>query len=467
MKQTVRKFVKRHQLWEQGDHLIAAVSGGIDSMVLLYLLADLRALDKMQLTCLHIDHSLRPEDAENEKLLVQEACEKLHVPFIAKQVDVPFAKLEGKSSTQTAARNLRYEAYQKALEETQAVAVVTAHHADDQMETVLMQQVRGTWLGGAPGIPVKREIGKGRVVRPFLSVGKKELIDYQQSQNVPYLDDPSNQSEAYTRNRFRKYVIPYLLEENPSAHLHFQAQVERLEEDRAFMFQEARKCIDETVTFSRSEEAEISISTFKKWPIPLQRYGFHLVLNYLYSSLKEPVLDVHISACMELLYSDHPSKAIDLPVMGRAWRSYDMLYLSVKKVGDAEETEEEKRLPVPGSVETELGFLTARIENSIPNASSCEECLVVPLHWVTLPLKVRTKHAGDRIQPFGMKGKRQKLSRIFIDEKVDKHLRQKWPVVTDANDNILWLPLLKQSEWANLEQEPPPYLVCSFTSMES
>lgn len=201
-----------------GRHVLVAVSGGVDSMVLLHALARLRGAANLTLTVGHVNHGLRGEQADGDEAFVMAAAGELGVPVVQARVE-PRRLREGGSkrarpTLQEAARRLRWEALETLAEQVDAECIATAHHLDDQAETVLMRILRGTSPEGLGGMePVSHE---GRRVRPLLDVTRAEIEAFADAEGIAWRDDASNESDAYTRNRLRRHWIPGLSEDfNP------------------------------------------------------------------------------------------------------------------------------------------------------------------------------------------------------------------------------------------------------------
>lgn len=210
MEQEVQRFMTDNQLVEKGNTVLVAVSGGADSMALLSLLADMRAEWSLTIYVVHVNHQLRGEESEKDCMFVQNWCRKRGVHFQEYRVDVNAQKQTEKVGTQAAAHTLRYQAFSTEMNRVSADVLATAHHGDDSTESVLMKLNRGTTPYLRLGIAAKRDFEQGSLIRPLLCVTKEAILKYCNEKEILYRDDSSNESEGYTRNRFRKYVVPEL-----------------------------------------------------------------------------------------------------------------------------------------------------------------------------------------------------------------------------------------------------------------
>jgi tRNA(Ile)-lysidine synthase len=238
-----KKLVEREGLVKPGDGVLAAVSGGPDSVCLLHLLWRLKKTVPFKLDAVTINHGLRKEAAK-EVGRVAALCEKLGVPLFVRSIGVREFAGRNKTSIETAARALRYGVFSKTASAAGSAAVATGHTANDNAETIMMWLIRGTGAEGVSGIPVSRRLEGGvRVIRPMLSATRAEVMEYIRRNKLQYSIDRSNLSKEYTRNRIRAQVLPMLEKYNPRVveHLFNFSQIMNREND--FMNDAARKAI--------------------------------------------------------------------------------------------------------------------------------------------------------------------------------------------------------------------------------
>ncbi|WP_096441111.1 tRNA lysidine(34) synthetase TilS [Alteribacter populi] len=450
MKQTVDRFIDRNGLIKKGDTVLVATSGGPDSIGLLHYLLSKAETWHLDVYALHVEHGLRGESSIEDMTFVKQFCVENQIPYFIEQVDVrDYAKKHG-LTTQAAARKCRYAYFEKKMKELNAQALAMGHHGDDQVETMVMRQVRGA-RDGLRGIPVRRSFTQGNIIRPFLCISKDDIIDYCSYNGLSYRVDESNNELNYTRNRFRHHVLPFLKQENPKVHERFQQQSEWLKEDGDYLLHLTEEKIAQAVLKKRSGEIVLSISDYLNMPIPLQRRGFHLILNYL--SIDEnqvETLSVHMNAFLDLLQHEHPSGSLNFPGDLFVRRSYDTCVLSVREKEEGSPKEKKAwQLSVPGIVPFNEGKITASVLQSSAkrNDNASMWSFAGKFHELPLPLTVRSRQKGDRISPIGMKGSK-KVKDLFMDKKVPRHLRDRWPVVVDQKDRIIWIPGLARSSVA-------------------
>ncbi len=203
MRDIVTKQVNELGLFEPGQLVICAVSGGVDSMVMLSLLH----YGGQPVKVAHVDHGLRGEESNADHDLVQTYAKALNLEFLSTKIDMVTGKVAGES-TQMTARRMRYAWFEALLADHPGSVLATAHHRDDALETVLMGMVKGVGFSGLTGIPAKR----GRIVRPLLCVGKQDILDHANAKEIPFREDKSNQDPKYLRNRIRNELVPLLTE---------------------------------------------------------------------------------------------------------------------------------------------------------------------------------------------------------------------------------------------------------------
>jgi len=436
----VNAFLKRH-FFELNDKSIAVgVSGGPDSLALLHFLSEQRERKSLKLVAVHVDHMFRGKESYEDALFVKDFCEQQGIAFEIARVDVPDYMSRTGLSSQQAARECRYRFYEEVIEKHELGYLALGHHGDDQVETVLMRLTRGSSGKARAGIPFMREFGKAKIFRPFLCLSRTEIEQYCAANGLEPRIDPSNSRESYSRNRFRKRVLPFLKEENPSVHEHFQRFSEELQLDEDFLVELTRDQLN-TVMKKEDGRATIDISSFLLMPMPLQRRGIKLILNYLYKDRPASLSAIHIEKIFSIMRSPHPSGTLDFPSGLRIIRSYGNCHFQLNPPARREycfEISGAAKLFLPNG-----DVIEAQTAADVPGDPGREH-FIVDLQQTGMPLFIRTRQKGDRMTLKGMKGSK-KLKDIFIDAKIPVDERDEWPVVTDREGRILWLPGLKKS----------------------
>lgn len=216
------KFYKFNNLIRKGDFVLVGVSAGADSMCLLHFLSVMSNKDKFDIAVVHVNHGIRKSAVKDTKL-VRETCKKLGLKFYTKKVDVKKYAKTHDLSIEHSARNLRYKVFLEFAKKYKANKIALAHHLDDHIETILLNILRGTKAKGFLGIPVKRKLsGRVEIVRPFLAIDKKDVLNYAKYNDLKFLDDETNFDEKFTRNWLRNKVIPMLEKKQPQIKKHLQ-----------------------------------------------------------------------------------------------------------------------------------------------------------------------------------------------------------------------------------------------------
>ena len=464
MENKVEEFINRHHLFPKGATIVVGVSGGPDSMALLHFLYERQTLYGIHLVCCSVDHGLRGEASKADLDLVQTTAKAWNIHFEGIFVDVPSLKAKKGVGTQEAARELRFKAFETIVSKYDSRCLTLAQHGDDQIETMLMQHVRGGFGRTLAGMPVRREMPWGQIVRPFLSVTKADILDYCATYKIPYRLDESNLSDDYTRNRFRHYVLPFLKQENPQVHQRFQQQSEWLYEDEDLLDNLAKEKLESIASIKTEKSFCLALPHFLAFPVSLQRRILHLILNYLYQSndWKPMHQTIHIELLLNWLKHANTSGEWSLPGPLEAKKVYDQFLIKVHEEPTGNNTLGQKALPLPGKLLTEIGEFNLEVLNKCDEQSLDQSLFMADRSAIRLPLSIRSYRSGDVMSLFGHSGSK-KISRLFIDQKIPKEWRNKWPIVMDGEGNILWVPLLKRSHLAPCRPETSSIIKIKFS----
>lgn len=383
-------FIKQHKMLSAGDQVVCAVSGGADSVAMLFAMHLLAPQLKISLSCAHFNHNLRGAESDRDADFVRAFCEQYDIPFILGTGNV----LPGKKGLEAAARDARY-AFLKAL----PGKIATAHTADDNLETVLMHLVRGTDLKGLGGITPKGE----KLIRPMLLITRQEVMDFIAEYHLSYVDDSSNRKDDFLRNRLRHHVVPLLTKENPKLARNTSLLALRLRED-----EEALSSVE---TRSLSD-----VTTLQQMLPALRRRALRRFLEDC--GVPEPEA-AHVEIAEKLVLSDNPSAKADFPANICITRKYNALEVS-RQLPMLEEME----LPCPGSLELpDLGVrITCTPARQIIRKKDC--FCVQPQG----KLYIRSRRSGDVI---ALDGGSKRLKKLFIDQKIPAEQRAAIPVIYD------------------------------------
>ncbi|MEC5426062.1 tRNA lysidine(34) synthetase TilS [Virgibacillus sp. C22-A2] len=439
---TITTFIKKHGLLMEDTTVLVGVSGGPDSMALLHFLHSIREEWNLQLIAISVDHQLRGDESKADMDYVRHICDQWNITFIGTSVDVPSYKIEKHLGTQLAARELRYQFFEQQMKYHDAAYLALGHHGDDQVETMLMSLVRTADSSAFSGIPVKRNFAAGHIIRPLLCVSKEQILTYCLENRIAPRIDPTNHETEYTRNYFRKYLLPLIKEKNSNIHNTVQYLSETLQEDESYLRQEASKLVDRTVVFhAESKQASFEISLFKTHSYALQRRAFHLILNYLYDDLPGSLSYIHEQDFFALLKSDKSNVQIDFPSNLKLEKSYEKMVIYFAEHHDSSY---HKTLEIPGEIKLPDGSMVRADYVSVYSEQN-EQTYICEIEQVALPLHIRTRQRGDRMRWKGLDGSK-KIKDIFIDAKVPRKDRNKWPILIDNNGEVLWLIGLKKGQ---------------------
>jgi len=391
--------------------LIVACSGGLDSVVLTNLLQQLGCT----IALAHCNFSLRGAESDGDAEFVKTLAETLEVPYYAKQFNTEAYAMAQKESIQMAARSLRYAWFDELLNDIQFDFILTAHHADDALETFLINLSRGTGLRGLIGIPVQNKL----VVRPLLPFSRAEILTYAKKEGLYWREDSSNSKDDYVRNRLRHHVIPPFKEATTNTLANFQKTQSHLADSEA-LIEDYMVLVQSLVMTKKEEVLEIDIQKLQELPNTdallyelLQPYGF---------SAWNDINDLLRGQSGKQVYSATHRLVKDRAVLLLTLRATDLIANSFFI------SEEKKTIKMPIS----LRFRTVK-RFEITNAHT----VFVAAEALQYPLELRKCREGDVFQPFGMEGKK-KLSKFFKDEKLSLIAKENsW--VLCSEDQIVWV----------------------------
>ena len=411
MKYKVEKFIEEHQLLEKKTPVLVALSGGADSVALLLVLHNLG----YRCEAIHCNFHLRGEESNRDEEFTTALCKKIGMALHIVHFDTAeYAKSHG-ISIEMAARELRYDAFERQRAQIGAQAIAVAHHRDDSAETLLLNLIRGTGIKGLRGIQPKN----GYIIRPLLCVGREDIIDYLKWRGEEFVTDSTNLTSDYTRNKIRLKVIPKLAEINPSIKESLAQTAQRIGEAELIY----RRAIEEAVKRVKKENC-IDIELLKREVAPTTL--LHEILSPLGFN----------SAQAEDIYNSIESEGSRQFTTTEWCVTKDRNRFIITPKEGFEQTD--ITLPHEGSVETPQGVLTitqAPFNGEIPKLRNIACLDIEKLH---LPLTLRKIHNGDRFAPFGMRGTKL-VSDYLTDRKKSLIEKQAQLVVTDAKGEIVWL----------------------------
>jgi tRNA(Ile)-lysidine synthase len=437
LSRAVEAFALRAGLWTGGrTRVLAAVSGGSDSVAMLLLLHDLHLRGALQLEAMaHLNHLIRAEAGEDERFCAQLA-ERLGVAFVSDRVDVPAMARQQRQSIEIAARAAR-RAFLEGVRRTRGADVVaTAHTQDDQAETVMLRLLRGAGTRGLASIaPVS-----GRIIRPVLGLTRAELQDELRGRNQEWREDPTNEDLTNPRNRVRRELLPYLERHfNPSARaaLARAAALARLDEDA---LDRAALAAAIGVVEAKDGWRQLDRAALAALPAAIARRVVRGAISSL--RLQTPSGRDHVEAVLAVARGD--TGAAEIPG-ARVEPSGRFVVLERKSRRTPARPPFLADLPIPGEVRWEEARVVVLAEGPLPAAGGAHHpategvtTVMVAADELGEGLIVRSRRHGDRLQPFGLTG-HKKLQDLLTDRKVARRERDLVPIVTDRRGRIVWV----------------------------
>ena len=464
MENKVLTFLERHEISLKNKTILVGVSGGPDSMALLHFLNKLKNEWCFNLIAISVDHQLRGEESEADVEYVEKMCVKWDIPFVGLKVDVKKYQKQYKVSTQVAARKLRYDAFYEQMQHFGGDYLALGHHGDDQVETLLMAIVRTTNLSSLSGIPITRPFANGEIIRPLLAVTKNEIEQYCKTYHIQPRMDHTNLDTYYTRNYFRRFIVPKLKERHPNLHITMQQLSESLQEDENYLQEQAKQVFEQVVQRDKNEKkATLSINLLKDHPVSLQRRVYRLTLDYLYDELPNQLTYMHEQIFLSLM-KESTNKVVHFPQKLLIERSYETLlfYFTEHEVSDYSFQQEIEGIP-DKIVLPNGAILSITYSNERPVIKEDIHTYICSFKELAFPLVVRTRKPGDRMQIRGMDGSK-KIKNILIDDKIPRMQRKNVFLLEDNNKEIFWLIGIRKGK--KYMKEEGPYVLFRYVPVE-
>ena len=478
--QQMHRLILQHAMIERGETVLVAVSGGADSLALLYGLHALRA----QLNCLfhvaHLNHCLR-SDADTDADFVRQHASRLELPYTVQRAEVPRLVKQWKLSVEAAGRRARYQFYETVCREVGATKVAVGHHQDDSAETVLMNLIRGSGTAGLKGIAPVRGF---KIIRPLVGFTRQQIEAFLASIDVKPQHDSTNTDRRYLRNRIRHALIPMLENDyNPNIRIGLNRTADILSAESEYLDTIAQASL-ETCRIPDTDKAAVENgivldrAKFREYHIALQRRMLRLSISELLGNINNFYF-VHCEAMLNLIEGDTPNAVLTLP--NGLWfrRAYQHLIFEGSEHAEFPSSSVKTenftyRLTVPGKtpIKALKAETIAEVGNVLPHASSAlpdgkfeaifDYEKLREAFPAALPLTVRNRRRGDRFQPHGMQG-RKKIKDFFIDTKVPRDARNRIPLLV-CQDEILWLIGYTTSELFKIKPSTRQYLYLRYVS---
>ena len=416
------------------DTVVVAVSAGPDSMALFDTLISLKCEKNINIICAHVNHNTGRIGQNEEQAYVQDYCKKNNITFELLKI-----KEYKNDNFESEARDKRYNFFDELIKKYNAKYLLTAHHGDDLIETVLMRIVRGSTLRGYSGFSKEVKKENYTILRPLIEITKDEIIKYLEDKNIKYYTDYTNLEEEHTRNRYRKYILPRLKYEDKNVHLKFLKFSNLLQEYDNYIKKETSKIINKIY-----QNNKLNIKEFNKLEHIIKLNIIYHILEKKYHEDLTNINDNHIELILDLINSDKKNTFIDLPGNIKLIKKYDYLEF---KYDDNDIID--YKIELNNSNLLPNGYRIDIIESTESNSNYI--CRLNKSD-IKLPLYIRNRLDGDKIEIKNLNGTK-KIKDIFIDKKIDIEQRNMWPIVVDSNNNIVWLPGLKKSKFDKQKSE--------------
>lgn len=419
----LKDLIREGKLFKKGDRLVIAVSGGVDSVTLLFLMIQLSNEFKLDISVAHLNHGLR-EESDSEEKFVKKLAAKYKLKFFSKKVKLPQSNIEEK------AREERYAFLGEVKKETKSKYILTAHNLNDNAETVLLNLTRGSGIKGLSGMKLK----ENELVRPMIGFKKSEILEFAGKNKISWKEDPSNKLLGYSRNRIRAKVLPELEKINLEAVENIVRSAELLAEISYYL----KKKVDDYLKVHLKDsknEPYFETTEFKKLNPVIQKEVLMEIIRTKKSS--KNITNTHIQDILRLI-SKTGTKEIHLPSGLIIRKIYDRLMFV---------EERPKSLKIP-STQLKIGSkkIFSNIKVSVAPGKlgqSNQETVFIDEGRIKKIL-VRSRKEGDRI--YIAEDKQKKVKEIFIESKIPRNERDSYPILTNEKDEVIWLPLIRQDE---------------------
>ncbi len=425
--------IKEHKMLNPGDSVLVAVSGGADSISLLYLLFSLKEELKLgPLYVAHLNHLIRRNEAQIDQKYVENIAKNLGLLCISESADVEAHAAREKLSIEDAGRRLRYAFYAETAKKVGANRIALGHTADDMVETFLMRLLRGAGLKGLTGIPPVR----GNIIRPLIKVWRREIDNYIATLKLVPRIDHTNYESKYLRNRVRLKLIPQLKIYNLNIKEILLQTVLLLTEDYLYMEAKTREALLEIIVKEKEGSLELEAQKLRELEPPIVGHLIRTAIEMVKGNLAELTFS-HIHSIIKNLDSSERWE-LHLPDMLYVIGNRNNLIITKEQPKEPEKVSFHYNLEVPGSIVIEEAKvkITSKILDDLSVGES-QNTALLDFEETGKELVVRSRKEGDRFFPLGMKGAK-KIQDFFVDQKVPASERDLVPIV-EAQERIIWV----------------------------
>lgn len=415
----VLEYIKAHKLIESGEIIGVACSGGRDSMALLHYLNSIKSQLDFQVIAINIDHSIR-ENSAMDSQFVMDYCKENDIRAYKFKVEALKTAKEEKMSVEQAARVVRYKTFDGLIQKGLVDKIATAHHLNDQAETILLNLLRGCGLGGAKGMePVRDKV----YIRPFLEVERTEIMEYIDDNAIPYVEDETNADSSYSRNYIRNVIMPTIRKKFKSVDRNLVNFAHICSEDDEFINDQ----IEMGGVVRNKDVTKIPLSYFSFKPSIINRILMKCLQHYSLQDIEKK----HIMLIRSFALESENGASIDLPFDIKIHKEYDYITLSLKGNSKVETGYTFAK----GKTNIE-GFGTIRVVSSKVFNEIKPHSHVIDADKLPMGAVWRFRQTGDEFAPFGDAGTKP-LKEYFIDKKIPQRLRDRIPVLAVGNQILI------------------------------
>ena len=442
MEKKVIQYIEEQRILEAGDHVLIGVSGGADSLALLYFLDKFADLFQIVIGVAHLHHGLRGQAADADEEFVRNFCQQRKIPFFSRQRNIQVISQIEKISVEEAGRKERYDFFMAIAEEQGYNRIAMGHHINDQAETMLMRLIRGTGVKGVSGIKSSRD---NLYIRPFLCLQKKEILNYCDIHKLAFRTDATNFQRDYTRNKIRLDIMPMILAINPRAEVHFNEFTKIANEYEAFFEKYVDQLEDQILTL-KEQRVLINRDLWLKEEPVVQKEILRRSIFKFKGSLKEIEYN-HITAFYSLLKSDKTIWEIHFPHDILIMRRYDRVMVVEKQKSVGAIIAPKRILPNKTYLFSKERLiletkLVSQDEFRKKTAIFSKEMEIHSEKYFDYDkikdiLVLRSRQSGDYFYPTGLTGKKS-IKKYCIDKKIDRNRRDQIPLLVTGGE-VLWI----------------------------
>lgn len=412
----VLKFLKELDLKDK--YVVLGCSYGPDSMMLLHVLKTLN----INVVCAHVNHNIRKESIDEYNKLKEYTNKN--------NIIMETLSLEKGNHSESYYRKKRYDFYKKLADKYDTKYIMTAHHGDDLIETVLMRITRGSTLKGYLGFSNIFKEKQYIFLKPLIYITKDDILKYNKENNIPYAIDSTNKDNKYTRNRYRNNILPFLKQEDNNVHLKYLSFSKELKE--------AYDCIkDISLEYINNNYKDnmLCLDAFNKLNPYIKKNVINIILSDIYGDNIDKLNKKHIDNLLKLLDKDK-NFVIDFPYNKKIIREYNLLKFNPSIINESYNIKLEDKTILPN------GDSIYKVDDTEDNSN-----YIIRLNKkdIKIPLYIRTKKTNDKMEVKNLGGSKT-IKKILIDEKVPASKRNDIPLLVDSNDTVLWIPGIKKSK---------------------